>query len=154
MLGHTLDRDEFGKWVGSAGDWDSVVHPATVSVMEHMKEHRGAEVFGLMGFCWGGKIAMKAAALGPDSGIKATATVHPAMLSVELAEAVRRREQVEKHAFDSVIDDQMGFAIISWFNFELYPLSCRPSYASSEESSLYNELWLRCAVYSCKLASR
>lgn len=56
-----------------------------------MKEHRGAEVVGVTGFCWGGMIAMKAASLDPDAegGVKAGGTVHPAMLSAELAQDVR-----------------------------------------------------------------
>lgn len=59
-----------------------------------MKEHKGAEVVGVTGFCWGGMIAMKAASLGADAegGVKAGGNVHPAMLSAELAEDVSRAE--------------------------------------------------------------
>lgn len=55
-----------------------------------MKEHKGAEDLGCAGFCWGGMIAMKAAALGAEAegGVKAAANAHPAMLSPELAEDV------------------------------------------------------------------
>lgn len=51
-----------------------------------MKEQKGADTFGLAGFCWGGLISMKAAAHGADGGLKATACCHPARLTPELAE--------------------------------------------------------------------
>lgn len=55
-----------------------------------MKEHKGAEVVGVTGFCWGGMIAMKAASMGAEAegGVKAAANVHPAMITPELAEDV------------------------------------------------------------------
>lgn len=53
-----------------------------------MKEHKGAQDLGCAGFCWGGKMAMQAAALGAEAGVKAAANAHPAMLSPELAEDV------------------------------------------------------------------
>lgn len=53
-----------------------------------MKEHHGAEAVLVAGFCWGGKMIMKAAALGAEGGVKAAGCVHPAMLSPELAEDV------------------------------------------------------------------
>lgn len=55
-----------------------------------MKEHKGAEVVGVTGFCWGGKMAMKACSLDPagEGGVKAGGNVHPAMITAELAEDV------------------------------------------------------------------
>lgn len=70
------------------GDWDAAILPKFTSTIAHMKEHKGAEVIGVVGFCWGGKMAMKAASLAPEEGVKATGCVHPAMLSPELAEDV------------------------------------------------------------------
>lgn len=58
------------------------------SVMSWMKSNKGSEIFGVAGFCWGGKMAMQAASMGPESGIAATGCVHPAMLSPELADEV------------------------------------------------------------------
>lgn len=83
------NRDEFKAWIGSAGDWTTVVLPMSTAVMSHMKSEKGAETFGMAGFCWGGKMCMQAATMGPDSGILATACVHPAFLTPELASEVR-----------------------------------------------------------------
>ncbi|CAM9559611.1 unnamed protein product, partial [Laminaria digitata] len=79
---------ELHAWFGSTGDWDTAILPKFTATVAHMKEHKGAEVLGLAGFCWGGMISMKAAALGADGGLTATACCHPAMLSPELAEKV------------------------------------------------------------------
>lgn len=82
-------RDELVAWINSSGDWTTVVLPMTTAVMSHMKSEKGAETFGFMGFCWGGKMCMQAAAMGSESGIVATACVHPAMLTPEMASEVR-----------------------------------------------------------------
>lgn len=72
-----------------------------------MKEHKGAEVVGVTGFCWGGMIAMKAASIGAEAegSVKAGGNVHPAMLSAELAEDVSQaevREQREEGVCDAL----------------------------------------------------
>lgn len=82
------DMNVMYAWVGSTGDWDTAILPKFTAAVAHMKEHKGAELFGLAGFCWGGMIAMKAAALGADGELKATANCHAAMVSPELAEKV------------------------------------------------------------------
>lgn len=83
------DMSELRAWFSSAGDWDTSVHAPFKAAVAHMKEHMGAEVFVVAGFCWGGYISMKVAALGPESGVKATGCVHPALLTPELAEEVK-----------------------------------------------------------------
>ncbi|CBJ30749.1 conserved unknown protein [Ectocarpus siliculosus] len=85
------DRSELGAWFGTTGKWETSIRPTFIPAVAHMKEHRGAEVVGVTGFCWGGMIAMKAASLDPDAegGVKAGGTVHPAMLSAELAQDVK-----------------------------------------------------------------
>lgn len=86
-------RSELGAWFGTTGKWETSIRPTFIPAVAHMKEHRGAEVVGVTGFCWGGMIAMKAASMDPDGegGVKAGGNVHPAMLSAELAQDVRHR---------------------------------------------------------------
>lgn len=81
-------RNELQAWCGTVGDWDTAILPKFEAALSHMKEDKGAEVVGVVGFCWGGKMAMKAASLGVEGGVKAAGCVHPAMLSPELAEDV------------------------------------------------------------------
>ena len=76
-------------WFSNVGDWDTCIQAPFKATVAHMKEKKAAEVIVVAGFCWGGKMAMKTATLGPDSGVKAAGCVHPAMLSPELAEEVR-----------------------------------------------------------------
>lgn len=45
-------------WVGSTGDWERAIFPKLKDVKSYMKESKGAQVFGVIGFCWGGKMAM------------------------------------------------------------------------------------------------
>lgn len=81
-------RSELQAWVGTVGDWDTAISPKFEAALSHMKEDKGAEVVGVVGFCWGGMMAMKAASLGVEGGVEAAGCVHPAMLSPELAEDV------------------------------------------------------------------
>eukprot|EP00752_Nemacystus_decipiens_P008120 g7260.t1 len=84
------DKSELGAWFGTTGDWETAIRPTYTATVAYMKEHKGAQDLGCAGFCWGGKMAMQAAALGSEeAGVKAAANVHPAMLSPELAEGVR-----------------------------------------------------------------
>ncbi|CAN0103252.1 unnamed protein product [Scytosiphon promiscuus] len=85
------DKSELGAWFSTTGKWETSIRPTFLAAVAHMKEHKGAEVVGVTGFCWGGMIAMKAASLGADAegGVKAGGNVHPAMLSAELAEDVK-----------------------------------------------------------------
>lgn len=85
---HARFRGEFQAWVGSTGDWTTAILPTVSSVMSWMKSNKGSEIFGVVGFCWGGKMAMQAASMGPESGVVASGCVHPAMLSPELANEV------------------------------------------------------------------
>ena len=91
-------RSELGAWFGTTGKWETSIKPTFTAAVAHMKEHKGAEDVGCAGFCWGGMIVMKAAALGAEAegGVKLAANAHAAMLSVELAEevsAVHRQDQ-------------------------------------------------------------
>lgn len=83
-------RSELGAWFGTTGKWETSILPTFTAAVAYMKEHKGAQDLGCAGFCWGGMIAMKAAALGAEAeaGVKAAANAHPAMLSPELAEDV------------------------------------------------------------------
>lgn len=84
------NRSELGAWFGTTGDWETSILPTFTAAVAHMKEHKGAQDLGCAGFCWGGMIVMKAAALGAEAGggVKAAANAHAAMLSPELAEDV------------------------------------------------------------------
>lgn len=87
---HNITRSELGAWFGTTGKWETAILPTFTAAVAHMKEHKGAEVVGVTGFCWGGMIAMKAASMGAEveGGVKAAANVHPAMITPELAEDV------------------------------------------------------------------
>lgn len=65
-----------------------VVHPDLLATIEQLNKTSGATQFGIVGFCWGGKIVIQA--LGsPDlvsKGLKAAASLHPSMLDTEDAE--------------------------------------------------------------------
>ena len=90
QMPHPQNRSELGAWFGTTGKWETSILPTFIDAVAYMKEQKGAQDFGCAGFCWGGKMAMQAAALGAeaDAGIKAAANAHPAMLSPELAEDV------------------------------------------------------------------
>ncbi|CAM9246966.1 unnamed protein product [Choristocarpus tenellus] len=83
------DKEVFSAWINSAGNWETKIRESLATVMDHMRNSMGAAVFGVVGFCWGGSVAMRAAGLGAEAGIKATVSVHPAFLHEELAAEVK-----------------------------------------------------------------
>lgn len=96
-----------------------------------MREHKGAEVVGVVGFCWGGKMAMKAASLGPEGGVNASGCVHPAMLSPELAGDVsygavllHRRIMAQKMITVVLIDNSAFWPKdYTWYLYLYIPMS-------------------------------
>ncbi|CAM9397345.1 unnamed protein product [Chrysoparadoxa australica] len=81
------DREAFMTWVKSGNrSFDETVKAKIEIVMMLMADNFGAKSFGVLGFCWGGYIAMRSAAELP---IKAAGTAHPAFLDATLAEAVK-----------------------------------------------------------------
>jgi len=78
------------KWVATKGSWDDVIKKDLLNVVEHYKK-QGATSFGIYGFCWGGKMAMKAVSdMDKLVVVKAAAAVHPWNLETSDAEAVKR----------------------------------------------------------------
>mmetsp|Transcript_2685 Transcript_2685/g.9122 ORF Transcript_2685/g.9122 Transcript_2685/m.9122 type:complete len:80 (-) Transcript_2685:398-637(-) len=45
-------EDDFMGWLGKAGDWETVVKPDVLAVVESEKKAGGNPTFGCVGFCW------------------------------------------------------------------------------------------------------
>lgn len=72
-------------WIEKAGNW-TTVKPDLERVISHYKE-KGATSFGIFGFCWGGKMAMKA---GAEIGeIKGAGIVHGSFIDESDAENIQ-----------------------------------------------------------------
>jgi dienelactone hydrolase len=77
------DKKKLQEWFGGFANPANHI-PKLIEVGKALKEE-GAEFVAVYGFCWGGKIVIKAGG-EPDSPFDAVSIVHPAMLSVEDAE--------------------------------------------------------------------
>lgn len=67
-------EDNLHGWISTEGSYEKVSKHIAKTV-EHLKS-KGAESFGIIGFCWGASIAMKAAAEGL---VSACVIVHPSL---------------------------------------------------------------------------
>lgn len=81
-----FSRSEIMEFVSTTGSWENVVKKDLFTVIEHYKKE-GATSFGIFGFCWGGKVSIKAIAELDD--IKSAALLHPSFLENADAEAVK-----------------------------------------------------------------
>jgi len=81
------DSSEIMNFVSTTGSWDNVVKKDLLNVIEHYKKE-GATSFGIFGFCWGGKMTIKA--VSELEEVKAAALLHPAFLENSDAEAAKR----------------------------------------------------------------
>jgi len=81
------DRREISKFLAERGDWEDSVKNETLAIIDHYKRNENATSFGIFGWCWGGKIALRAAIELDD--IKVAGLVHPASVTPEEAPEVR-----------------------------------------------------------------
>ncbi|CAM9138752.1 unnamed protein product [Heterosigma akashiwo] len=79
------DFAAFQNWVAEKGSWD-IVKTDLLRTVEHLREAKGCSKFGVLGFCWGGRNAMQAAA---EPTFSACGTAHPAFLQDDYAEAAQ-----------------------------------------------------------------
>lgn len=78
------DWTPFKQWIAAAGAYDTV-RPAVERATAYAKAN-GASSVGIVGFCWGGGIAMQAGASGE---FRAAATAHPSFITPEGADALK-----------------------------------------------------------------
>lgn len=69
------------------GDWDSVVKPDLINVLDHY-EKQGVTEFAIFGFCWGGKVATLASIELSDK-FKASGLIHPSSVTNDEAVDVK-----------------------------------------------------------------
>lgn len=74
------------KFINVNGSWDNVVKKDLTAIINYYKQ-QGATTFGVYGFCWGGRMCLKAAAELSD--IKAAALLHPFLLETADANPVK-----------------------------------------------------------------
>ena len=78
------DRQELMDWIGGY-TFDDKVKPDLAAALEVLRG-KGARKFGIVGFCWGGKVSTLASQ--DASTYSATASAHPSFLTVEDAAVV------------------------------------------------------------------
>lgn len=78
---------ERAEWVDRVTDWNRIVKPDLINLVQYYRS-RGIEEFGILGFCWGGKVA-ELAAIQMDGSFKASAIIHPSSIVDEEAEEVK-----------------------------------------------------------------
>lgn len=74
------DGSDIGKWLAKDAPWDKT--KAELESVFHFMRGRGAKSFGLVGFCWGGRVAMSAASELNDT-LSCVAAVHAAFVGGE-----------------------------------------------------------------------
>ena len=87
MVGSTGRAGSPTPWITTAGSWEVVKADVEATIVD-LKEKRGYELsqLGFIGFCWGGKQALRYAS---DSRFHAAATAHPSFLALEDIEAAQ-----------------------------------------------------------------
>jgi len=80
---------ELQDFMNSVGNWEDRVKPDVLAVIEEYTK-RGANQFGLFGWCWGGKITTLAAS-DPDfkGKLGAAALIHPGLVTNDEAPGVQ-----------------------------------------------------------------
>ncbi|KAJ6638609.1 putative AIM2 family protein C30D10.14 [Pseudolycoriella hygida] len=81
-----FNATERQQWLQRVGDWDSIVRPDLLSILEYYKT-KGVMEFGIFGFCWGGKVATLTATHLSEE-FKAAGIVHPSAVTNEEAVGV------------------------------------------------------------------
>ncbi|XP_037045735.1 carboxymethylenebutenolidase homolog [Bradysia coprophila] len=71
------------EWLARVGNWDTIVKPDLINVVDHYKND-GVREFAIFGFCWGGSVAMQVSIELADR-FKASGLVHPSGVSNETA---------------------------------------------------------------------
>lgn len=75
----TLSSTERQEWLQRVGDWDLIVKPDLISIVDHY-QRQGVREFAIFGFCWGGKVATLTAIHLSDR-FKASGLVHPSSVT-------------------------------------------------------------------------
>jgi len=79
------NREEMQVWIQQVGNWEKVKKDLDLTI-DYLKK-AGASKFGILGFCWGAKVAIDA--VKNDTPIRAAAAIHPSgKLVVEDAKEV------------------------------------------------------------------
>ncbi|KAI8073986.1 dienelactone hydrolase family-domain-containing protein [Gongronella butleri] len=79
------DRPKLFAWIQRVGSIE-VITPPTNKVVESLRVS-GVVDAGIVGFCWGAKIATQYAAVDKGDFVKAVAQIHPSMIDIKDAEA-------------------------------------------------------------------
>lgn len=80
-----ISATERQQWLARVGDWDTVVKPDLINIVDHY-QNAGVTEFAIFGFCWGGKVSTLASIELADR-FKASGLVHPSgVLNEEAAD--------------------------------------------------------------------
>lgn len=79
--------DERQQWMQRVGDWDTIVKPDLINILNHY-EQQGVQEFAIFGFCWGGKVSTLASTELGDR-FKASGLVHPSSVTTGEAQGVQ-----------------------------------------------------------------
>jgi len=83
-----LKEGKLASWVAEHGDWSKSVKADVTKTFEWAKKTWGVEKAGIIGFCYGGKMVVKALAESSNI-IQAGATCHPSFLQMEDADPIQ-----------------------------------------------------------------
>jgi dienelactone hydrolase len=87
LLFHLHSPDDLQEWLQRVGDWETIVKPDLINLVEAYKD-RGVNEFAIFGMCWGGKVATLAATELKNE-FKAAGLVHPSSVTNEEANGVQ-----------------------------------------------------------------
>lgn len=82
-----ISSTERQQWLARVGDWDTIVKPDLINIVDHYKND-GVREFAIFGFCWGGKVSTLASIELADR-FKASGLVHPSGVSNDEAADVK-----------------------------------------------------------------
>ena len=69
------------KLLKERADWEAIIRPILNQVKDYLQTTEGIDKVGLVGFCWGAKVAMLATA--QSSFYAASVLIHPSMLTAD-----------------------------------------------------------------------
>jgi len=81
------DRNKLISWIQDVGSWENT-RPNIVAVIDYVKQQYKCDIFGIFGFCWGGKVAVRAAQ-DLSLGFRAAALIHPSFNDENDAKTVK-----------------------------------------------------------------
>jgi len=117
------DMQELFDWIAKAGAWE-IVQPDIAHVLEHYKKG-GATGFGIFGFCWGGKVSIRAVSEDFSNDILGAALIHPSFVDEKDANATKRpilfipsKNEADMVPLYKIVQERLGEDAAEHFRFD------------------------------------